>query len=219
MEQINFVKITFPEIRLEGRAGHKLRGFFGNYFREKSPLLHNHYENGELRYKYPLVQYKVIEGVPTLIALNEGAEVLTSLFLKIDKIEIEERFFPVSAKNLWQGKVEVGTGDSLKEYQFQSPWLALSQENYRKFQGQNEDQRQALLEKLLIGNILSFYKGVGVWVQERIMLKGKFTGKAIKFKDQALLGFEGEFVSNVLLPSGIGLGKSVSRGYGMVRQK
>src|SRR5690606_14490106 len=36
--------ISFPEIRLPQRAAAHLRGFFGDYFREHSPLLHNHYD-------------------------------------------------------------------------------------------------------------------------------------------------------------------------------
>ena len=74
---IQTVIIQFPEITLKTRDAHKLRGYFGNLFKEYSPLLHNHYETGELRYKYPLVQYKVLDKVPTLVAIKEGAQLLT----------------------------------------------------------------------------------------------------------------------------------------------
>ncbi len=53
---VHIVTIQFPEITLRTRDAHKLRGHLGNLFKEYSPLLHNHYETGELRYRYPLVQ-------------------------------------------------------------------------------------------------------------------------------------------------------------------
>ena len=40
---IPLTTITLPEITLRTRDGHKLRGYFGELFREHSPLLHNHY--------------------------------------------------------------------------------------------------------------------------------------------------------------------------------
>ena len=75
--------IRFPGIHLETRDAHKLRGYFGNLFKEHSPLLHNHFEDGQLRYKYPLVHYKVIQEVPMLVGLNEGAALLTELVLSL----------------------------------------------------------------------------------------------------------------------------------------
>ena len=60
MMQITQTIIKFPEISLKTRDAHKLRGYFGNIFKEHSPLLHNHFEDGTNRYAYPLVQYKVI---------------------------------------------------------------------------------------------------------------------------------------------------------------
>ena len=82
--------IRFPEIQLQTRDAHKLRGFFGNYFKEHSPLLHNHYDDGSLRYKYPLVQYKVIDNIPMLIGFNEGARMLTELFLEMKELKIAD---------------------------------------------------------------------------------------------------------------------------------
>ncbi len=40
--------IRFPEIQLATCDSHKLRGYFGNLFKEYSPLLHNHLESGEV---------------------------------------------------------------------------------------------------------------------------------------------------------------------------
>ncbi len=68
---------------MQTRDAHKLRGYFGNVFKEHSPLLHNHFEDGKNRYAYPLVQYKVIKIIPVLMGLSDGTKLLFDLFLKI----------------------------------------------------------------------------------------------------------------------------------------
>ena len=116
--QITQTTIQFPEIQLQTRDAHKLRGYFGNLFKEHSPLLHNHYENGKTRYAYPLVQYKVIDKTPLLVGLQEGADLLVSLFLKIRKIDIEGQQYPVLAKNIQQKQYDLTVNRQLYNYRF-----------------------------------------------------------------------------------------------------
>ena len=52
-----------------------LRGYFGNKFRDKS-IFHHHLDDAGLIYLYPRIQYKIIEGVPLIIGLSEGAKIL-----------------------------------------------------------------------------------------------------------------------------------------------
>lgn len=214
MNEILQTIIRFPEIQLNTRDAHKLRGFFGNYFKQHSPLLHNHYEDGRLRYQYPLIQYKVIGSTPTLVALNEGAELLSSLFLKIDQINIEAKTYSVNSKNIEQRKVPAGIGESLYEYRFDTLWMALNQENHKEYVSLSTEEKTDKLNQVLRNNILSFYKGAGIWLEDKVMTKGKFTEKETRFKDKKMLAFSGSFVTNAQLPAGIGLGKSVARGFG-----
>lgn len=210
--------IRFPEISLQTRDAHKLRGYFGEYFKEHSPLLHNHYEDGTARYKYPLVQYKVIDHIPMLLGLNEGAELLTSLFLQIHEMELAGTAYPLYSKNISQRKVETGVVDDLVGYQFANYWMALNSDNYKEYLRLNAEEQQSKLNRVLRNNILSFFKGVGVWVEDKIMVKGNFRPKSSNFKDNKMMVFEGEFVANVALPSYVGIGKSVSRGFGVVKK-
>ena len=214
MNEILQTIIRLPEIKLNTRDAHKLRGFFGDYFKQHSPLLHNHYEDGTLRYQYPLIQYKVIGSTPTLVALNEGAELLSSLFLKIDQINIEGKTYPVNSKNIEQRKVPAGIGQSLYEYRFETLWMALNQQNHKEYVSLSTEERTDKLNQVLRNNILSFYKGAGIWLDAKVMTKGKFIEKETRFKEKRMLAFAGSFVTNAQLPSGIGLGKSVARGFG-----
>jgi len=130
--QIQTTNIKFPEINLKTRDAHKLRGYFGNLFKEKSELLHNHYADGQSKYQYPLVQYKVVGNIPHLVGINEGGKLLTELFLNIKEIRIENEVFIVNSKNITNTITEIDDFDSLKEYCFETLWMALNQENYAK---------------------------------------------------------------------------------------
>jgi len=216
---VTVAQITFPEIRLHPHYGHKLRGYFGNLFREKSPLLHNHFENGELRYGYPLVQYKVINGIPMLVGIAEGAELLTELFLKIKHLDLEEKKFNIYAKNILNFKFKPGVSDSLIVYKFKLPWMALNTKNHRKYiKLLPGAERRDFLNKILIGNILSFYKGINFRISERIYADVEVREEVAMLKNNKMAVFRGEFRTNALLPDLIGLGKSVSRGFGAIKK-
>ena len=214
--QITQTTIQFPDIHLQSRDAHKLRGYFGNLFKEYSPLLHNHYENGKTRYAYPLVQYKVVDNTPLLVGLQEGADLLVSLFLKIREIDIEGQQYPVLARNIQQKQYDLAVNQQLYNYQFKTLWMALNQENHRKYQQLEENAKTQFLNRQLQNNILSFYKGLSFRTSERIMAITRVTEKQTRFKDQAMLAFDGEFTTNAFLPEMAGIGKAVSRGFGTV---
>ncbi|MGB3618756.1 MAG: CRISPR-associated endonuclease Cas6 [Catalinimonas sp.] len=209
---------AFPELHLPPSAGHKLRGYFGTLFREHSPLLHNHYEDGRTRQGYPLVQYKVLGGVPTLVGLGEGAALMSELFLRVGEITLDGRTYPVREKNLTQRRHPVGVDpDGLYEYRFQTRWMALNQRNYAVYQEKPPAERPALLTSILKPNILAFFTAVGHRESHRIVARTRLRETHTQFKNQRMLAFLGTFTTNARLPDGIGLGKSAARGYGAIR--
>lgn len=232
--------IRFPDIRLPTRDAHKLRGYFGNLFREHSPLLHNHYADGTTRHRYPLVQYKVLGGVPTLVALNEGAELLNSLFLLMKTLSIdnpaastvdggarpgdarpeEPQTYEINAKHISSQRVEIGYAEELHTYRFETLWMGLNQENYREYSQTDLSAQTALLNKIAVGNVLSFFKAMNVFLepQQRLMAKLDVQPKTTQFKNQRMLAFTGRLIVNAELPDGIGLGKAVSRGFGTIKK-
>lgn len=211
--------LQFPEIALHTREAHYLRGYFGNLFKEYSPLLHNHFDDGTLIYRYPLVQYKVLNEIPTLIGLGEGATLLLELFTKIKELVIGNQTYPVNEKHLSISTPEIGLDHSnLYDYHFETLWMALNQNNYNTYiKTPDQKTKNDMLQKILIGNILSFYKSTGYHVPSTILVRLKVRENFTRFKDQSMLGFSGSFVSNALLPDRIGLGKSVSRGFGTLK--
>lgn len=216
---MKIAQLSFPELQLLNRDAHHLRGYFGKLFQEYSPLLHNHLEGGELRYSYPLVQYKVIEGIPMLVGLGEGAPLLTELFLKITELQLNGKSYPLFEKKVACEEVTIGYTERLNRYVFKSLWMPLNQNNFSRYRQLDSEDQKLELERLLRGNMLSMFKGLGIWLEphQRIICGiENYVQRETKFKGQAMLAFQATFAANVELPKFIGLGKSVSRGFGAI---
>lgn len=218
MQKLSTTTIQFPEIHLETRAAHQLRGYFGRLFQDHSNLLHNHYDEQILAYRYPLVQYKVIDHIPTLVGIGEGASLLVELFLKIKELRLADKVYPILSKHISAQQQDIGLSDDLHAYQFKTLWMGLNQSNHARYQTLAEEDKQPFLKKILTANILAFYKGCGLYLQpeQRIMMHLQTKEKITKFKNKTMMAFEGSFTSNARLPDLIGLGKSTARGYGTI---
>lgn len=215
-------KLLFKNVYLRPSQIHKLRGFIGNMFRDHD-LIHNHdAETGKLIYRYPLIQFKVLDRIPTVIAVTDDAVKLFSrLFLELDQVVIDGITIPVFEKDLRIETAELGYTHDTCAYQFVSPWLALNQKNYFRYEaGKTSAEKASVLKKALIGNILSMSKNLGIWLEkdQQIYADIRVEETPVKLKGKSMSGFTGFFKTNFLIPDGLGIGKSVSRGFGTVRR-
>ena len=193
----------------------KLRGFFATSFNEYA-LLHQHVTD-RLIYKYPLIQYKMLGGTPLVLGINEGAEVLKEIYDKFDEIKLDESTYSILERSVIVKSEEFGCAEAIHSYRFLTPWLALSQENYPKYLDASWQERKELLRRILVGNILSASKGLGYMAKEHIRLEvGRLHDEICLLKGTQVTGIRGEFTTNFAIPEFVGLGKSVSRGFGAV---
>ena len=209
-------RLKFERPLSPGQATH-LRGFFGSAFAEEE-MLHHHRPDGSLIYAYPRVQFKVIDRGAHLIGLAEGGEVVERLWREVEAARIGNEMLPVLEATLMRRRESLGECGAPVEYRFVNPWLGLNSENYSRYESASTDgEKQAVLERVLVGNCLSLAKGFGVWVTGRLAADARrLRPRTCRFKEQAMVGFEGPFRVNFQLPNGIGIGKSVSRGFGTV---
>jgi len=211
--------LHFPQIQLQRRDGHKLRGYFAQQFGDESDLFHNHDEGGKSIYRYPRIQYKIVRGVPMVVGLEEGAELVIERFLRIKHLDIDGFRFFTDQKNMKSQEHLIGVRGALNEYEFVNTWMALNQKNHALYLEYSPAERKKQLENILISNLISFFKAVGHQETQQMMVNLSLKeGRSTSFKNQQLLTFTGRFVVNVQLPDYIGLGKSVSRGFGTIRK-
>ncbi len=194
-----------------------LRGAIVNAIGRENILLHNHKDNG-LRYSYPLIQYKRIGGHAAIMCMAEGVKVIDKFLesnnkcvnigrrenINLEVINIDREVFHI-------GITEEDNIFSLRKY------LPFNQENYAQFE--NADgiiAKYTIIEKCILGNILSLAKGINVYFEKEIYakLQNLSTPHYYKFKNINMIGFDAIIKTNVSLPDYIGLGGKVSFGYG-----
>jgi hypothetical protein len=183
-------------------------------------LFHQHTAEEQLVYSYPLIQYKIIEGQGIVMGVGPGAAVLAGVNLLDRVLTVGNQEYSVEEQEMHIGKVSLGVNDKPIRYEFLSPWLGLNTKNYREYQRTGSRKiRKALLERILVGNVISMSKGVGYNISERISASILSAAEThISLKDTPMLGFMASFSVNFLIPDYFGIGKSVSRGFGTIRR-
>lgn len=186
-------------------------------------LFHNHIDENELRYAYPLIQYKRIGGKAAIVCMNEGVNVIGE-FLSQGSMEVEiggetttlkiENVTPkITTIQAWE--------DGIFKYNLRR-WLPFNSDNYEKFNNiESYIERVAFIQKILTANILSFFKGAGVTLERNIEcnILNLSEPQLLRFKNTKLMSFDVYFSSNVTLPDYIGIGRHVSVGFGTVVQE
>jgi len=196
----------------------ELRGFFATKFTEYIEL-HQH-DADKFVYRYPVVQYKMINNVPTVIGINEGAEVLKKIYDEYQEIRLGANTYQIVERGIALKDEEFGISDKIRSYEFATPWLALNQENYKRFYAlKGNEERDEFVRKILIGNIISMSKSLGYEVPAQIKCDTNLHFQKDRLKDVSVMTFTGKFHVNFLIPDFLGIGKSVSRGFGAVKQR
>lgn len=212
--------LLLNNINLRPSQIHKFRGFVGSVFKEHD-LIHNHDEKGNPIYRYPLIQFKLIDKTPAIIAITDRAvEIFAEIFMKLDKIIIEDTIIPVFEKDLKAEEVDFGYSDEIFMYGFASPWIGLNQNNFKRYNNTGRDEKNEMLKKIIIGNILSMAKYLDCRLSkdQKIKIDHKLQETKVNLKGKNMTAFTGIFKTNFLIPDYLGIGKSVSRGFGAVRR-
>jgi len=218
MKKLRVAKIQFDE-PIKGKDISRFRSAIIDKLENANELFHNHQEDG-YRYSYPLIQYKRINQKAAIVCLEDGVESIQEFFKQNDwKLNFGDSQVNFELKDLHMNQFNLQIWDRYFHYNI-FKWLALNQKNYEKYMGlPGEEERLYFLGNILRGNIISFCKGIGFDAQKEIKvdIEEIIRSKVLPFKGIKLQAFDASFKTNMFLPEYIGLGKGVSRGYGIVR--
>ena len=214
LHHVSIARLQFPHQRMKSFDIPKFRGSLAGQF-PGYELIHNHLKNGKLRYGYPLIQFKVIDEVPTIIGIGEGIEILKSVFMEIQHIDIDGKRVTIWDKSAVLRDEELGQMEDFLHYRFKTPWMALKEESYDAFRVMDEADRQVFLRHLLHENLKTVSKGVHYWIPDiaSIKVEGYFQMTERNFKNNRMLCFMGDFMMNFQIPDYLGIGKQVARGF------
>ena len=216
IKKIRVMTASYKNICLPLAEGKKIRGFFADLDYTDS-YLHNHKENGEQIYKYPLVQYKVIGGNPVIIALEDGIRSIHPHLMEQTSLKLGDKVYTDMALDIQLSQLPLGDSKERRQYQFLTPWLALNQSNYEKYIQLEKEQQESLLNHILAGNILSMCKRFEVTIENRLTVTHQLKSTSVWYKGKKMAGFIGSFQINCCIPNLCGIGKGTARGFGAVR--
>jgi Cas6b C-terminal domain/Cas6b N-terminal domain len=182
--------------------------------RANRPEFHQHDADGVI-HQQPLIRYDVSTGLAELAGIAEGALLLRAL-PPFDAFALGRETLRVSRRDVESGRVELGPTAEPIRYLFLTPYLGLNQENHRQWERVAGQERQRLLERVVIGNMLSLSKSIGLHVSERLRAEVDLhpCGLQTLKPGVELLGFAGSIRINFRLPVRWGIGKSSARGFG-----
>jgi hypothetical protein len=220
MDKIKTLIIQFSNI-LERYEIPLFRGAVIASLDDKNILFHNHLGN-KFRYLYPLIQYKRIHKKAAIICVSDGTEAIGEFFSSCNfKFKIGERDVEMEIEDIKANQTLIQCWNDTFEYRVRD-WLALNSSNYELYNSATGlVEKTQILERVLTGNILSFLKGVGIHLSEKLQcdISSVAEPRIVISKGVKLMGFDIEFKSNISLPDFIGLGKNASIGYGILTRK
>lgn len=218
LNKVKYLVVTFTDVSMLPSDIPKLRGYFSAKFPE-SHLFHNHLPDQSYNYKAPSIQYRIINGHPALIGINEGIDLMKRVFLEVDSLVINGQEIKTYEREVSLREAEFGQSEDFFKYSFASPWMALNQENYHEYSEANPVEQANILRRILKNNLKTLSKAFDYWIPEvdKIQVDGWFKPLDVNFHNQRMHCFKGEFTVNFLIPEYLGLGKQSARGFGIVR--
>ena len=183
-------------------------------------LFHNHIKD-KFRYRYPLIQYKRINGKAAIVCVGEGTEDIGNFFANQNlDMEISGRKERFEIDSITANRWLLQLWESDFPYTLRK-WLPFNTSNYAAYrQLEGITERAELIEHILTGNMLSMCTGLNTHLESHIsykLLQIK-EQKVYDFKGVKMLGLDISFKTNLFMPDYIGLGKGASLGFGMIEQ-
>lgn len=223
---MHFLKeIPYAEIELRwdrelagasGPRARQLRGSLATCFSEDA-LFHQHDDEGRPLYRYPLVQYRWRTGRGVVAGWGEAAQRLPQLPWLTLELRLGDEPIHIDEIRLATYDAEFGISPRLLHYRLDSPVLLFNQKNYQHYKELDASGRRDESDRLLIAQLLTAMRGLDVDFDSQLYAAFSEAHSVIcHYKRQQLIGVSGQFISNAVLPTGLGIGHGVSHGFGWV---
>ena len=168
------------------------------------PMLNGSYRK---KFLYPRIQVKIVDEEILLVGLHQGVDPILAIHEKIKDLNFGDITFDVLEKSVIEKEDAFVFSSFLHKYRFLSNWVALNINTSKKYDTKNDEDKLQYLNNLIAKNIFekNIYSKINV-----------IDINPIKLDQNGWGAFDGEFYSNIILPSYIGIGNGVTRGYGTI---
>jgi len=194
-----------------------LRSFFLKKLEEYTPF---HKDSTDtVIYRYPVVQCKQVKSILMVIGIGQGAGLLQEISRGGNRILIGENSCRITGQDKEIKKETFGISDKTHTYEFLTPWRALNQQNARKFYDlKGKTERDAFMQKILTSNLKTLAKSIDYDIPEPLTCECRVRFRRERILHENVMVFTGTFRTNLLIPDYLGIGQSVSSGFGTIRR-
>jgi hypothetical protein len=222
MKELRVLTITFEE-PIDREEISAFRGALIEKVGIEHEWFHNHNNDSSgsnYHYRYPMIQYKRHRGRPMLVFLDECIEEAQKLFSQADwTLNMRNKPYELKIDELRVHQFKVGVWEASFDYTLRD-WLPITSKDYKAFSEMKYlSDRVEYLERKLANHVIGFAKGIDCQWEGRIEVRilNIFRDTLVQMKGTRVRAFSLDFETNFFLPNYIGLGKSASRGFGVVR--
>lgn len=219
MTQLSYLTAVF-DLPLKDRDIPRWRSAWSEMAGFEMDRFHNHKPGDEgVIYRYPQVQYRTHRGKAALLAMGPATTDVQQA-LSVGPWEIVWNYdkHPIELEDLSLEQYELSFDRQFYHYRLHT-YLPFNDKNFERWKSTTGlVKRIQLVERMLAGHLLNFATGIGWQIPER------FEVEVIDLSEPYLRplheimrpAFDLQFKANLVLPFGIGLGKGVSHGYGVL---
>ncbi|MEE3196083.1 MAG: CRISPR-associated endonuclease Cas6 [Candidatus Neomarinimicrobiota bacterium] len=176
------------------------------------PMLNGKYRD---RYLYPRVQVKVINEKIFITGVGHGVKPVLQLIDNIKQLDFGNIKFDILEKRVDENKNIFDYKDETVNYQFLTSWAALNKNSWKIFKNMESEDKVNFLNKLLEKNLAFISNELKLTPPKKFLSMIKVNSIEPDSIDDNKWGtFNGVFKTNFNLPSFIGLGNGITRGYG-----
>ncbi len=206
LEPANPVQFSLTEFRSY------LTGKLGEY-----TALHKEGAAGFI-HRYPVVQCKQIRHSLIVMGISQGADFLYHFADGRKEISEGNTACTILERDASVRNEEFGISGTTCTYEFLTPWLALNQQNAKKFYDlKGKPDRDAFMRRILIGNLETLAKSLDYKAPVPICCEAKLKFRIDRIDRENVIVFLGKFRTNLRIPDYFGIGQSVSQGFGTIR--
>jgi len=195
----------------------ELRSFLNKKLADYSALHKD--DSAGFIHRYPALQCKLAKGNLIVTGISQGADCISNLTRDEVVLGAGESICRITSRDPAIRSEPFGTADTAIMYEFQTPWLALNQQNAKKFYDLNgKPQRDAFMQKLLTAQLQTLAKSLDCNIIAPISCEAKVRFKRERIDRENVMVFLGKFRTNIQIPDNLGIGQSVSQGYGTIKR-
>ena len=207
LEPVDPLQFSLAELR--SHFAGKLSEYMDQHRNETAGFIH----------RYPVVQCKLVNNTLMVLGISQGAALLEQLSRDLTEIPAGKNTCTIRSRDRAIRQEVFGTSGAIHAYEFLTPWLALNQQNAKKFyELKGKTERDTFIRKILEGSLATLAKSLDYKTPVPITCRAKIKFRIDWIERESVMVCLGKFQTNLAIPDYCGIGQSASQGFGTLKR-